>query len=149
MEGHIKPIGGEFWFQSSVLDSNQDNFKGLNAVFLSGGQDALRFIIEDISFENDEYILMPSYLCPTILHNFKRKNINFIFYEIDEELSINLKDIENKINNYKVKAVFFIDYFGFYHNDNTIDFLKKLQRKGVILIEDAVQMLWFSKKKSL
>ena len=119
----------------------------MKVVFLSGGQDALQFIIEDISFENDEYILILSYLCPIILYNFKMKNINFIFYEIDEKLSINLKDIENKINNYKVKAVFFIDYFGFYHNYNAIDFLKKLQRQGVILIEDAVQMLRFSKNK--
>lgn len=147
MEGYIKPIGGEFWFDNMLFDITKKNFEKLSAVFLSGGQSAIKFIIEDIDFKEDEYVLMPSYLCPTILNNFKKQNIKIIFYEINEDLSINLKDIENKVNDYKVRAIFFIDYFGFYHCDKTIEFLKLIQQTGMILIEDAVQMLWFSKMK--
>lgn len=147
MAGHIKPIGGEFWFDVKLFDNEFNNFKDLNAVFLSGGQSAIQFIIEDINFKDNEYILLPSYLCPTILYNFQRKNIKFMFYEINEDLSINLEDIENKTNKYKVKALFFIDYFGFYHSNRIIEFLKVIQQTGVILIEDAVQMLWFGRMK--
>lgn len=147
MGGYIKPIGGEFWFESSIFDDTKNNFQDLKAVFLNGGQSAIKFILEDINFKDDEYILMPSYLCPTILYNFERKNINFIFYEINEDLSISLNDIKTKINKYKVRGLFFIDYFGFYNSDKTIEFLKSIQRTGIILIEDAVQMLWFSKKE--
>ncbi|MBU3190617.1 DegT/DnrJ/EryC1/StrS aminotransferase family protein [Clostridium bowmanii] len=147
MERHLKPIGGEFWIDSSVLDITQNDFRDLKAVFLNGGQSAIRFIIEDSNFKEDEYILMPAYLCPTILYSFERKSIHFVFYEVNEDLSINLNDIKNKLDQYKVKGIFFIDYFGFYHSDQTIQFLKSIQQTGIILIEDAVQMFWFSKKE--
>ncbi|SMC23223.1 dTDP-4-amino-4,6-dideoxygalactose transaminase [Clostridium acidisoli DSM 12555] len=147
MAGHIKPIGGEFWFDEKLFNKALNNFENLNAIFLSGGQSAIQFIIEDIDFKHDEYILVPAYLCRTILYNFERKNIKFIFYEINEDLSINLEDIQNKIYDCKVKAIFFVNYFGFYHNDKTIEFLKSIQETGVVLIEDAVQMFWFKKMK--
>ncbi|ACA45731.1 hypothetical protein CLD_1855 [Clostridium botulinum B1 str. Okra] len=143
----MKPIGGELWFDEIIFNDAENNFQHLNAVFLNGGQSAIQFIIEDIDFKEDEHVLMPSYLCPTILYNFQRSNIKFIFYEVNEDLSIDLKDMENKINQYKVRTVYFIDYFGFYHNDNVIDYLRKIQKTGVILVEDAVQMLWFSKQE--
>lgn len=145
MEGRMKPIGGEFWFDKKLFCDKVSNFRDLYAVFLSGGQSAIQFILDDIKFKSDEYVLVPSYLCPTILYSFQRRNINYMFYEINEDLSINLKDIEGKINSNKVKALFFIDYFGFYHADKTIEFLKSIKRDGVILIEDAVQMFWFKR----
>ncbi|WP_026882558.1 hypothetical protein [Clostridium akagii] len=147
MEGLMKPIGGEFWFDDIFLDNTINNMKNSNGILLSGGQSAIQFIIENINFKQDEYILIPSYLCPTILYNFQRKKINILFYEINEDLSINLMDIENKINQYKIKALFFIDYFGFYHDNNTIQFLKSIKENGIILIEDAVQMFWFKRMK--
>lgn len=145
MKLHIKPIGGEFWSDKIIFNNKADNFKNLNATFLSGGQSAIQFIIENIRFKDDEYILVPAYLCPTILYNFKNKNIRFVFYEINEDLSIDLESIKSKIDGYKVRALFFIDYFGFYHNQETIDFLIEVKKRGIVLIEDAVQMFWFSK----
>lgn len=145
MDGCIKPIGGEFWFEGDLFNKSVNNFKGVNAVFLSGGQSAIRFILEDINFKEDEYVLMPSYLCPTILYNFEKLGIKIIFYKIDKNLCINIKDIRDKLNRYKVRALFFINYFGFYNDNKIVEFLKEIKSNGIILIEDAVQMLWFNK----
>lgn len=145
MGGHIKPIGGEFWFDNSVLNNNVNNFNKVSSVLLNGGQSAIEFILQEISLKKTEYILMPSYLCPTILHKFTKKNINILFYEINEELNINIESIKKLIDEFNVKALFFINYFGFYHNDISIAFLKNLKKNGLILIEDAVQMLWFNR----
>jgi hypothetical protein len=145
MGGHIKPIGGEFWLDNSILINGVNNFNKTDSVLLNGGQSAIEFILRDINLKKTEYILMPSYLCPTILYKFTQKDINVLFYEVNEELSINLESITELINKFNVKAVFFIDYFGFYHDDQTIAYLKKLKKNGFILIEDAVQMLWFGK----
>lgn len=146
MGGYLIPIGGEFWFDDKLLNRKIDNFKNINAVFLSGGQSALRFIIQDIEIKQDEYVLMPSYLCTSILHNFNKLNVRFEFYKINKDLSIDLEDIKTKIEKYKVKAILFIDYFGFYHKKETIDYLKELRKENIILIEDAVQMFWFERK---
>ncbi|MDF2877903.1 MAG: hypothetical protein K0S30_999 [Clostridia bacterium] len=146
MAGYIKPIGGEFWFEDDILNDYINNFNETNTILLYGGQSAIEFILQDIELKEDEWILLPSYLCPTILYKFKNKNVNTLFYEINEDLSINIKSISKLIRKFNVQALFFIDYFGFYHNKQTLDYLKRLKDKGILLIEDAVQMLWFSRK---
>ena len=146
MEGHLKPIGGEHWFTDSLFNVDIDNFKNTKAIFLSGGQSAIRFILKDIDIKNNEYILIPSYLCPTILYNFEELGVKYKIYQINSDLSIDLEDVYNKIHKNNIKAMFFINYFGFYHNKKTLLCLGKLKNQGIILIEDSVQMLWFKKE---
>lgn len=146
MGRHLKAIGGEQWFNLELFNNKLDNFNNTEGVFLSGGQSAIQFILEDIEIESDEYILMPSYLCPSILYNFNRLNIKYKFYKINKDLSIDLDDIKEKIKTLKIKAVFFINYFGFYHNENTLSYFKELKKQNIKIIEDSVQMLWFDKK---
>ncbi|GKX65526.1 DegT/DnrJ/EryC1/StrS family aminotransferase [Inconstantimicrobium mannanitabidum] len=146
MERYIKPIGGEQWLDINLFDKKLDNFRDIEAVFLSGGQSAIQFILENINIENGEFILVPSYLCPSILYNFHRLKVDYIFYSVNKDLSIDLCDVKEKINKYKIKAVFFIDYFGFYYDQATLQYFKGLKEQNIVLIEDAVQMLWFSFK---
>lgn len=145
MERCIKPIGGEFWFDDGILNNDVNNFNNIDFMLLNGGQSSIEFILQDIDLKEHEYILMPSYLCPTILYKFAKKNINVVFYEIEEDLSINIKSVKELMERFNVKALFFIDYFGFYHNEETLNYFKILKENGIILIEDAVQMLWFNK----
>ena len=126
----MKPFGGEFWYDNSIMNDEVDNLSDSEALLLNGGQTAIEFIIQDINFDNNEYVLMPSYLCPEILHKFKEKNIGIIFYEINKDLSINIESIQALIENYNIRALFFINYFGFYHNDITLMYLKKLKFDG-------------------
>jgi dTDP-4-amino-4,6-dideoxygalactose transaminase len=147
MEGYIKPIGGEHWLTLKLFNNENDNFKNTKATFLSGGQSAIRFIIENINFKNSDVILMPSYLCSTILYSLIEKGINYEFYGIKKDLSIDLDNLEAKIKKFSPKAIFVIDYFGFYHNNETITFINSCKSKGIRIIEDAVQMLWFNKRK--
>jgi hypothetical protein len=143
MERYIKPIGGEFWFEEGILSEDTINLNSEDVLLLNGGQSAILFILQDIHIKEDEYVLLPSYLCPTILYRFK--NIKTLFYEINEDLSINIESINELVKQFSVKALFFINYFGFYHNNEVLGKLKQLKKKGIILIEDAVQMLWFNK----
>lgn len=145
MERCIKPIGGEFWFYDGILNNEINNFNNIDSMLLNGGQSSLEFILQDIHLKEHEFILMPSYLCPTILYKFTKKDINVVFYEINEDLSINLNNVKELIERFNVKALFFIDYFGFYHKEETLTYFKTLKENGIILIEDAVQMLWFNK----
>jgi dTDP-4-amino-4,6-dideoxygalactose transaminase len=143
MGGNIKPIGGEQWFTLGLFDKNIDNFSSTDGVFLSGGQSALRFILEDLCINSEELILMPSYLCHTILYPIREKGIKYDFYKINKDLSIDLVDLQKKVQTFKPKAVFIIDYFGFNQNEATIKFLTDLKKTGITIIEDGVQMLWF------
>lgn len=145
MEGYLKPIGGEFWFDLNMISSKIDNFKENDeGIYLDGGQSAIKFIIENMDVREDEYILLPSYLCLDIVNVFIENNIKIAFYDVNRKLEINAKSIMKNIENYNVKAVFFIDYFGFPHSEDTIRFFNNLKNRKIIIIEDAVQSLWFN-----
>lgn len=145
MGRHLKPIGGEFWYDKKILSITKDNFEGSDFVYLDGGQSAIEYIIEKLNPKDGDVVLMPSYLCPEILNKFKSKKIQIEFYSINFDLSIDLDVLKAKIQKYNVKAVLFIDYFGFFHSTETIEFLTELKNKNIVLIEDAVQVLWFKK----
>ncbi|GKU26932.1 DegT/DnrJ/EryC1/StrS family aminotransferase [Clostridium folliculivorans] len=136
----MKPIGGEFWFQ--LDEFNNKNKSETEGTLLSGGQSAIKFILDKINLEKDEVMLLPAYLCPSILQWFNKKRLNIVFYKINSDLSIDLDYLRMCVDKNKVKAIFFINYFGFYHNDDTLTQLEKFKNDGIILIEDAVQMLW-------
>lgn len=138
--GKSIPIGGEFWFDLKLFNKEPQTLD--NSIKLSGGQCSINYILEDINPSVDEVILLPAYLCPSILHWFGKKDIKFAFYKIKKDLSIDLDDLELCLTKYKTKAVFFINYFGFYNSDEVLNFLRQLKQKGIILIEDAVQMFW-------
>lgn len=146
MGRHLKPIGGEFWYDKKILSLSSANFEGSNVVYLDGGQSAIEYIVRRLNAQDGEVVLMPSYLCPEILNKFKLKKIQVEFYSINIDLSIDIESLKEKIEKFNVKAVLFIDYFGFFHSNETIKFLTELKNKNIILIEDAVQVLWFKKQ---
>ena len=145
-------IGGEHFYSPSIYFKKKsfDLESFLNVHYLRlyhymtyGGYFSILAILKHININNDQVVLLPSYLCPTVLIPFKRLNINYRFYNITETLRIDTVDLLNKIDN-KVKAVLFINYFGIINNTQEIRILKENISDSVILIEDMVQNL-FSK----
>ena len=140
-------IGGEFYWKPSIFfrkknfDLNEylkKKYPQKQFTFTGGGFYSLFRIIDDLNFKKEEEILFPSYLCPTILIPFRKRNIQYRFFKVDKKLEIDIDDIKSKITE-NTKAVFFINYFGFPPNQEKKEFLKKLKKKGIIIIEDMVQ----------
>ncbi len=92
MDGCVKPIGGDFWFDVNLFrnDINNNINNNKNLVYLDGGQSAIKFIIDAIKIKSDEYILLPSYLCTNIIDIFVKSNVNIIFYYIKSNLEIDI-----------------------------------------------------------
>lgn len=134
-------IGGQFQYDSKIFYDMQ--IKSIDKLLFDGASSSLRFIITKLNFRSDEYVLLPSYLCPTIIENFNKMNIRTIFYSINYDFSINLIDLKSKLNN-KIKAIYFIDYFGMQHNEETIEFLKMMKSKGYTIIQDAVHTIYLN-----
>jgi len=142
----LKPIGGEQWFDLNLFRSDANNFLNADFTFLSGGQSSLNFILKQLDLKEGEVILLPAYLCPTIVWNLQRNKAKYRFYRIKQDLTIDLEDLEAKISEHNPRAVLFINYFGVYHGGETLEYMSSLKNKGIALIEDAVQMLWFSRQ---
>ncbi len=139
-------IGGEYYYSPLIifkkkkfdLDSylNEKYFEKY-FYFTGGGYYSIFQIIKEIEFEDNQGILLPSYLCPTILIPFKKRHIKYNFYRINENLEIDINDLKKKINK-NIKAVLFINYFGVPPKKEAISFLKEIKEKKIILVEDIV-----------
>lgn len=134
-------IGGQFQYDPKIFYDRP--IRNVDKLLFDGASSSLRFIITKLNFRSDEYVLLPSYLCPTIIENFNKMNVKIIFYSINYDFSINLVDLKSKLNN-KIKAIYFIEYFGMQHNDETIEFLKMMKSKGYMIIQDAVHTLYLN-----
>lgn len=129
-------VGGEFYYDNRWL-SDTPGITTEGMIFLNGGRACLTVISDYLLDHGIGKILLPSYLCPSIVHTLERCGIGWDYYQVNQDLSIDLDNLRDKAQNFK--AVYFINYFGFLHAPPTIRLLQTLQQNGVIVIEDNAQ----------
>jgi dTDP-4-amino-4,6-dideoxygalactose transaminase len=129
-------VGGEFFYDQCWL-SDRPTLSTEKTHFLNGGRACLAVIGDYLVGHGINKILLPSYLCPSILDALDRSGLTYDYYQVNEDLSIDLDDLSKKATNFK--AVYFINYFGFLHSPETRKYLKDLQKKGILVVEDNAQ----------
>jgi dTDP-4-amino-4,6-dideoxygalactose transaminase len=129
-------VGGEFYEDPAwLLDTPALQHE--NMIFLNGGTACLTVISDFLLDHGIGEILLPAYLCPSIVSTFERCGIAWDFYPVNEDLSIDLVGLAQKVARFQ--AVYFINYFGFFHAAETQRFFQTLQQRGIIVIEDNAQ----------
>ena len=132
-------VGGEFYYDGRWI-TEKPTLTTEAMYFLNGGQACLSVICDDLLQHKQDHILLPSYLCPTIVKTLETCGMRFDFYQVNEDLSINLDDLSAKISGYP--ALYFINYFGFLHPPAALELIKSLQQKGVVVVEDNAQAVF-------
>ena len=140
-------IGGEFYYSPSIIfkkkqvaidDYVRINFPDKFYSFTGGGYFSILAILKNIDFQSKDEVLLPSYICPTVLVPFQKIKLPYRFYKINENLKIDIKDLQNKITP-NIRVVFFINYFGFPQDEDVRILIKELKQRRIIIIEDLVQ----------
>ena len=98
----IKPIGGYFEMESL---GNGGNFPQSKGLLLNTGRNALEYILKSIGHVEKVYI--PYYTCEVVLEPFKKLQIPFVFYHINQYL-----EIAEKLNLGDSEYVLYTNYFG-------------------------------------
>ena len=129
-------VGGEFYYDQCWF-TDKPTLSTEKMVFLNGGRACLAIIGDYLVGRGIQKILLPSYLCPSILDALERCGLACDFYQINEDLSINLDDLSQKVST--SKAVYFINYFGFLNPPEVRGFLKGLRNNGIVVVEDNAQ----------
>jgi len=102
--------------------------------FYSSGRDALKAILNNI--KPIKKVLLPSYLCPSILQPFKEIGLKYDFYKINKDFSIDENYLFRKLEEEKYDVVLLIHYFGFIGQNNfTIEKIKDFDKR-LQVIED-------------
>jgi len=129
-------VGGEF-FYDDLWQTDQPVISTGGMTFLNGGKACLIVICEFLRDHGIDRLLLPAYICPTIVNTLERCGLACAYYPVRPDLSIDLAALAQIAGSHKV--IYFINYFGFSHSQVTQEFLTKLQKKGMILVEDNAQ----------
>jgi dTDP-4-amino-4,6-dideoxygalactose transaminase len=129
-------VGGEFYYDERWL-LNKPALATENMTFLNGGKACLMVISDYLRDHGSNKILLPAYLCPTIVTTLESCGLTCDYYSIHPDFSIDLDDLDQKMVHHR--AVYFINYFGFLHPPALRNYLASLRQKGVIVIEDNAQ----------
>lgn len=150
MKNNKISIGGEKYFTLSLLFSKKQNdifneyereFKDYSIQYTFGGYYSLLAIIDDLNLgKNNECILLPSYLCDSILRPFDVRGVKYEFYKVDSNLTPDFDHITELIRS-EVKAILFIDYMGLSLSKWISPFIKLFSFHGIKIIQDCVQTI--------
>jgi hypothetical protein len=113
----MKPIGGEI----AIKDQEETSF------ITDSGRSSLRLLLRSGKFRSMKF-LIPNFFCSVIEEVLIAEKVNYSFYDINEDLSIN----NETINSVNYDVLYVINYFGKIFDLSSIDLSNK------ILVEDNV-----------
>jgi hypothetical protein len=113
--------------KKSDLNSNLLN---TNFYYYGYGRNALYFALKNAKVNEDDFVLLPSFICRDLLSAINSIGAKPIYYDVDESLS----PLQNLNTMPKCKVVIAVNYFGF--PQNLIPFKEYCLKNESILIED-------------
>lgn len=112
-------------------------------LFFRRGRNALYHVLRCLNLSEGATVLLPSYLCTSVVAPFVAHRNRLVFYRINRDLSCDLEDILRQIKMHRPQAMLLIHYFGF-PDKHFLDILQVAKERGIKLIEDCAHAL-FSK----
>lgn len=140
ISGGMMELGSEFDLSVNKLNYTDSNLlkklEGLNYELYNSGRSAIRAV----SLKRPGKILLPEFICGSVIDCFKKENI--IFYRIKDDFQINYEDLYSKLVE-NVACIVIVHYFGAYHPINCLRLIKKKAAENqIIVIEDITQSLF-------
>lgn len=131
-------IGGEFPISvTDVLNAVGRRAQLPDVYSYSSGRAALYQILKYLrEYKSISKVLLPDYLCSSILVSVKKLDLDFAFYPIDEQLDLYPKEFSELYTN--GVAVLLINYFGLKDLQEQINTIRSIDEYAII-IEDDVQ----------
>lgn len=112
-----------------------------NVVYSSTGRGALSLILRNINIPKKR-VLIPSYICESVIKSFECYNYNIDFYEIDLDLTVDLDTFSRLVEEFDPGIIFLSSYYGF---DTLLNLRSKfcpLKNRGIIIIEDLTHLFF-------
>lgn len=131
-------IGGEYQIAvTDILNAQNRHFEAPDVYAYSSGRAALYQILKFLKSEKSvKSILLPDYLCSSVLVPVKELDLEYTFYPINEKLELEPPSFQSLYNNGTV--VLLINYFGLQNLSCQVNSIREIDDKAII-IEDDVQ----------
>ncbi len=115
----------------------------MNFLF-SHGRTAFKYGLIHLGLKKNDRIMLPEYICDILLDPLKDLGVKPIFYQINDDFTVNWKSLKKKYQN-SAKALVIINYFGFREEKKKFSIFCK--KKKLFLIEDDCHSLNTNQKK--
>jgi len=129
-------VGGEFYYDDQ-WNTELPSFPSEGTIFLNGGKACLTVICDYLRDHGISRVLLPAYLCPTIVDTIESCGLSCDYYDISSSFTIDTADLKRQLRD--KQAVYFINYFGFSPSSDILNYLSELKHAGRIVIEDNAQ----------
>ena len=129
-------VGGEFYYDDR-WKTDLPGFPTEGTIFLNGGKACLMVICDYLRDHGIHRVLLPAYLCPTIVDTIETCGLSCDYYNISPSFTIDTTDLERQLRD--DQAIYFINYFGFSPSPTILNYLSALRDAGRIVIEDNAQ----------
>src|SRR5450830_716884 len=129
-------VGGEFYYDER-WKAEQPTIPEDGATFLNGGKACLTVICDYLRNCGILRVLLPSYLCPTIVDTLQAGGLSCDYYAVGVDFSIDTQSLGQQLR--ENQAVYFINYFGFSPSPSVLAYLQGLRQQHRVLIEDNAQ----------
>lgn len=125
------------------IDINFNFYEHLKVYFTFGGYYSLKLILKNYKKLYKEFnILLPNYLCNSIIECVNSEKVGYYFYKIDSNLLPVFDSIVKSINP-KTKIILFIDYFGRNNYHANPELFNRIKDLPLHIIQDAVHQTNF------
>jgi dTDP-4-amino-4,6-dideoxygalactose transaminase len=147
-------IGGNFWvtsgneFEKECNDNLVKISQYKNVEYVSSGRDGIRLIIQQHHI-NTKIVLLPVFTCESIIKPFIDEKFQLFFYDINQDLSVNLSDFEQKLSIHKPSFIFLQSYFGFDTNCGIEQVVSNYKLNYACLIANDLTHSWLSDHKEI
>jgi dTDP-4-amino-4,6-dideoxygalactose transaminase len=141
----IKHYCGLQWisFRDLIVAKNKNQSWFINKdryiVYTHKGRCGLGLLCEKWKLKFGSEILMPSYNCGTEIDPFIHYGLNVVFYRVDQNASIDLKDLLSRVTE-RTRIVYVIHYFGWPQKINELS--EYCKSNSIYLIEDCALSLF-------
>ncbi len=143
----LSEIGSNFWEYSLDISKRKGRLWWENneysKLYLKSGRNAIKAICKILS-KMKKSVLIPAYTCETVIQPFIDEGWEVNYYLLNDDLSLNINDLQEKCKRIQPSVLYCHSYFGFDTNSDNVREMELLKEQGIMIIEDITQSL-FSK----
>jgi|LSQX01.1.fsa_nt_gb dTDP-4-amino-4,6-dideoxygalactose transaminase len=141
-----KEIGSEFWLNSELFKNGNGAIaypkwltRFTNVVALSSGRSAISLMLKEINSSVPKVVLLPSYICESVILPFLQQDYTCLFYKINRDLTPDTDSISEYMN---VGIFVHMGYYGFQTNANLDSIIKHFKSQSTVIVEDITHTLF-------
>lgn len=140
-DGDFAPCDNPADVRDFVLDDSENQ----GIVYHSLCRESLS-VIAELCKDNTQTVLIPSYTCVTVIDPFVQKSWHCSYYEVTEDLSIDIPSLEQQVLAHKPALVIFHPYYGKDFTDKELNAVLWTKKQGCKVVVDLTQNI-FSKQR--